>query len=437
MIEAHSLFFRLLNYHPGKLFRGTIVISVGTGLRFLGQTCVFVVVARILGSEEYGAYAAIISLAMAFGSFSGLGASVVMLQNTARDPSSFENNWRWTLTAWLLTFPLFFVAYGVFGFILFPTRIESTVIVFMGISEIIISPLVFFVMHAFQGHERSTFVAYLSFLQVATRLVATGILLIMHHMISPPSTLPAWSFLYLLATVGTAIYALHINRREFSASWKFRLEGIGYAIRQGSLFSLGGSFDKACVDADKLMLARLSTLEVTGAYSAAYRLVELVGVPIASFFSAALPRFFQIGKHGMNHSVSFTKRILPFPMVYALGSCLVLFFFAELLPFILGSSFESTVAVLRILAWIPMLTVPRWFLQTIFTTNGRQRIVVIVLAFGACINVIVNLYAIPKWGWQGAACATYISEGAMIVLLFSLLFFRHAIIRTSKVELCN
>lgn len=437
IFETRSIYFRLLNYHPGRLFKGTMVMSIGTGLRLLGQTCVFIVVARVLGTEEYGAYAAVLALAMAFGSFSGLGSSVIMLQKTARDPSSFKKSFGCALSAWIVTSPIFFILYGWVGLILFQTRVEATVLFFLGIAEVVLSPLIFFMMHAFQGHERISYAAYLAFLQVASRLLATGMLLLLHQIGRGGPSLVVWSLLYLLATGFTAVYAFSLARRKLSAPLKFEWFGVGNAIRRGWFFSLGGTLDKACVDGDKLMLSRLSTLEITGAYSAAYRMVDLVGVPILSFFSAALPRFFQAGQYGLNQSIRFATKVMPYPMVYALITCVLLFFLSEYLPYILGSAFEPAVIVLQILAWLPLLTVPRLFMQTLVATSGRQQTMVSVLACGACINIITNLYTIPKWGWLGAVGATYLSELMMNILLFYLIFFRRGFVWKSISDLTH
>jgi O-antigen/teichoic acid export membrane protein len=65
---------------------------------------------------------------------------------------------------------------------------------------------------------------------------------------------------------------------------------------------------------------------------------------------------------------------------------------------------------MRWLAWLPLLATPRLFLQTAFLASGRQGMGVATLAFGALLNIGLNLWMIPTWGWWGAVLATYCSE---------------------------
>ena len=56
-----------------------------------------------------------------------------------------------------------------------------------------------------------------------------------------------------------------------------------------------------------------------------------------------------------------------------------------------------------------------------FICADRQRFYVLVLTLGATANVLLNLWAIPRWGWQGAVGATYVAEFVMIAAQLGLL----------------
>src|ERR1035441_1202794 len=61
--------------------RDTGHLTAGQGLRLLIQAIYFVLIARILGPSNYGAFAAIVALAGVLSPFSGLGTSNLFIKN--------------------------------------------------------------------------------------------------------------------------------------------------------------------------------------------------------------------------------------------------------------------------------------------------------------------------------------------------------------------
>lgn len=393
-------------------------MTIGMGVRVLGQAGVFLMVARRLGVEIYGAYAAVLALAMTVGSFTGFGVSVIMLQDTARAQLNFDDSWRRTLGAWLLTSPLGLLIYGLLGYFVLPQGIGIIEIWCIGVAEIIGSPLLLYGLHAYQGHERLTRGVHLLIIPIIARLIAAMFFFLMAIKIESAKRLSFWSFLYLTATIAGAAYGMGIIKRDLKASLKPKWGKLADSVRQGWPFAVGGAAYKAYVDIDKVMLARLSTLDIAGAYSAAYRVLDMAEIPLASFFSAAIPRFFRAGESGVGHCARYAMSILPLPLTCALTLSVFLFSFTGILPWLLGPAFGPGGQVLRVLAWLPILTTCRQILFTVLATSGRQHHSVGVLIFGTIINVLVNFWAIPFYGWRGAAGATYAAEIIMVGLLF-------------------
>ncbi|SHF57642.1 Membrane protein involved in the export of O-antigen and teichoic acid [Desulfacinum infernum DSM 9756] len=419
----------MLDYRPGRLFKGTLAMTAGMTARIFGQAVVFLLVARTLGVGAYGAYAAVLALAMTIGNFNGLGVSVVMLKDTARDATVFQECWGRALAAWLLTSPILLVLYGALAVSVLPERIEGSVVLFVGLAEIVVAPFVLLTLRAFQGHGCIGRAARLAFAPIMPRLLAAGMLLLSAFYISKPSRLVLWAILYLLAAVASAIYSLRLTCRDLKIGLEPKWDGLMHNISEGWAFSLGGASDKLYADLDKIMLSKMSTLETAGAYAGAYRVIDMVHVPVFAFFSAVAPRFFDFGKEGMRSVFIYALKVMPVPMLYVLVSCVVLFASASLLPVFLGPDFSAAVDVIRWLVWLPLLSVPRRFGQMTLSSSGWQRRSLAVLVFGAVLNLMANLWAIPLWGWRGAVAATYIAEMAMGVLVWVMFIFSDGTIR--------
>ena len=385
-------------------------MTAGLGLRTLGQAAVFLIVARVLGVEAYGAYAAVLALAMTFGGGAGFGASYIMMRDTARDGTVFTESWGRTLSALLFTAPPIFLAYVLLAWAVLPKQFAWSVVICVGVTEIVLSPLILTVMQAFQGHDRIGRAARVVVAQILPRIAAALLMLPLGMVLSEPMRLPIWSLLYMLSAGFAAVYAMRLLGRDLGVGIELHRDGLRHAIREGWPFSVTGMTQKVYVDIDKVMLARLSSLETTGAYSAAYRVVEMAGVPLLSFFSAASPRFFRAGHHGTRSAARYVLHVLPLPMAYALAVGVAIYIFAWLLPMALGPGFAPAIEMLHWLAWLPLLSTPRRFMQAAFEASDRQRNNAIVVAFGAVLNIVLNLCAIPLWGWRGAVGATYVAE---------------------------
>jgi O-antigen/teichoic acid export membrane protein len=399
----------LVTWRPGRLAKSTFAMTAGMGLRTLAQAAVFLIVARVLGVADYGAYSAVLALAITLGGFSGLGASMIMLRDTARDAKVFKKAWACSLAALLATAPILFAIYLLLGWMVLPDQVAWIVVVCVGLAEIVFAPLSQAAIRAYQGHERIGRAARIVLTPVLTRLAAACLILAVYLVFSWASIL-VWAVVYLMAAVVSTGYVLWLLGRDLGTHLRPRFDGLLYALREGWAFAIGGVALKVYADIDKIMLARWSTLEAAGSYSAAYRVVDMVNIPIVSFFAAVLPRFFRAGGGGLRETLIYALRVFPFPIIYALGVGLAICALAPLLPVLLGNQFEPAVGPMRWLAWLPLLATPRLFLQTAFLASGRQGMGVATLAFGALLNIGLNLWMIPTWGWWGAVLATYCSE---------------------------
>ena len=81
-------------------------------------------------------------------------------------------------------------------------------------------------------------------------------------------------------------------------------------MKEGVFYSLSMSAQTVYNDIDKTMLSRLSTLNATGIYGAAYRIVDVSCAPLKAMTSAAYPSFFREGQKGIAAAHALAKRIL-------------------------------------------------------------------------------------------------------------------------------
>lgn len=98
-------------------------------------------------------------------------------------------------------------------------------------------------------------------------------------------------------------------------AFKFKL--LFEDLKEGFYFSISLSSQNIYNDIDKTLLTRLSTLEVSGIYAAAYRVVDVVFTPVRSLLNATYPKFFKLGIDGIYNCYQYTKKILPYALTYS------------------------------------------------------------------------------------------------------------------------
>ena len=83
----------LKRFPVSDLKRNTFWILLGNGLKLVIQAAYFIIIARSLGPEQYGAFVAVVAIAAILSPFVGLGTSNLIIRNAVRDRTAFSASW--------------------------------------------------------------------------------------------------------------------------------------------------------------------------------------------------------------------------------------------------------------------------------------------------------------------------------------------------------
>ncbi len=406
----------------GKLAKNTSILTLGMVLRTFSQGLVFIIIARSMGADGYGGFVSLIAITGTLSGLVGFGSHVLLTRDTALDPQKFHQAWGHTLYSLAISTPIIFIAYLILAFFILPNEISWIPILFIGIADLIFWPLSNVCVSAYQGFERMGRVSRMIIVPVVMRLfVALIFLFLLINENIQQSMLLTWTSLYLIAAIVAVGYTQWMVYKDLgkpvflNSHWFTK-------IKESMPFALWASSDKVYIDADKVMLARMTSLDITGIYSAAYRLVDIFLLPIHSLIGAATPRFFQEGNKGIYHALMYSIKLIKIPFTYSLSIGFIIYLSAKFTPFILGDSFNESIEAIRYLAWIPIIILPKILLQSIIASSGFQKKGMQIVLTGAVINIICNLLLIPIIGWRGAAIATYIAEISMSLVMLIFLY---------------
>jgi len=387
---------------------------LGFGSRALIQAVYFVVIARSLDADGYGAFVGTAALVAVFAPFASLGYDYLLIQNVARNSDLFEKYWGNALIMNLLAGSVLTGAVVLLSNYVLPNTIPLLLVFSVAAADILFAQILGTSGKAFQALERLNWTAYFQVLLSLLKLVAAvGLALL----VASPTPVQ-WGLLYLLSAVLSASIGFWIVSRRLSTP-KPDLIGAASELKEGLYFSVGLSTHTIYDNIDKTMLARLSTLEATGIYGAAYRLIDVSCAPLMSLVFASYARFFQHGVGGIGRTLGYAKRLLSYAGAYGLFTGIVLFLTAPLLPYLLGSDYQNAVEAIRWLALLPSLRAMHYLVADALTGAGFQGLRSGVQVFVALFNILINLVLIPAYSWRGAAWASIASDSLLLIGLMA------------------
>jgi O-antigen/teichoic acid export membrane protein len=394
------------------LARNTAWMALGQGSRIILGAAYFVIIARTLGPDEYGAFVGAVALVALASPFASLGAGNLLVKHVARAPELFSRYWGGALSITLVSG----IALG--GVVLFggrvflPRTIPMSLVLGVAAADLVCTRVIDISAQAFQAHEKMARTGQFPFLLSLLRLVAAIIFARMGH-----PTAARWAAWYFASAIAGAVVSVGLAWRELSGP--ARVFGYPAAeLREGVYFATSLSAQNVYNDIDKSMLARLSTLQATGIYGAAYRLIEVSFVPVRSLLFAAYPRFFRSGAAGLRSSLTVTRQLLPLAAGYGALAGIALFVGAPLLPRLLGQEYVATVAAVRLLATLPLLKAIHYFAADALTGAGYQGRRTTAQVAVAIVNIAINVPLITLASWRGAAWASVASDGLLAVLMW-------------------
>lgn len=395
-------------------FRKNVAGLLAGQLMRLGlQAAYFIVLARMLGTSEYGAFAAALALGALVAPFSSLGAHSIMVRNVARAPSVAAGEWRRALVYSLGIGLLLTGLLTVLADFIAPPELSRLGIFLVVVADIVALKLVELSGGLWQALGKSKSLIVLPALVNSFRLLAAvGALFLAPHI-----ELEQWSLIYLAATlpigVGSGLYTtIKLGKSRASLWLRWR------DIREGILFSVATSAQNVYNDIDKAMLARIGNVAQAGLYSAAYRVIDMGYAPIRAVASAAYPLYFREGEHGLVSAMALTRRIAP--AVVALGAVAAVgaFFVAPLTPLLLGSEFSGAIILVQLISPLILLRGVSYLAADTLTGCGRQAFRTAAQVGIAIVNVALNFVFIPVLGVMGAVIVTLACETLLAVVLW-------------------
>jgi len=171
---------------------------------------------------------------------------------------------------------------------------------------------------------------------------------------------------------------------------------------------------------DQVMLHKMSTDLILGGYVAAVNLAEIFSLFPVSLMDAIFPVLARAARSDADFEryLRFSYRAL---MALIFGICAVAVPLSRpLTRIVFGAKYAGSAPIFAVLVWSEVAIFFGVVLKMGLIARNLQRYLVVSTAVGAVLNIVLNLYWIPRYGALGATWATNISYTVSSVFVYFL-----------------
>jgi O-antigen/teichoic acid export membrane protein len=396
----------------GPIARATLRTSLVLGMRLLVQAGTLLLVARMLGPHQFGAFAGVAALAVVLGTLSTFGTHLVLLGEVSQEPTRRHHVLCYAVPSTLMCGSLLLVAYLLIASLtLGVASIPITVLVAIGVAETLVQPLFTLPATEHLALGRIARSQLLTTLPLVLRLTAAVMVLLLH----PADELATYGYGYLLAS----LIALSIASITMPAPWPtpkhWRLMSrtelrhtAGYAALAITTTSPG--------ELDKTLATRLLPLGAAGLYAAGARVIGAATLPVIAMMLSALPRLFREGQNDPKRTAHLLRWVSGAAFLYSTALAVLLWFIAPVFAWLFGPKYQGIEQVVR---WL-CLAVPGMALRlaagNALMALGKPWIRVGFEATGVGILVIAAATLTTSFGARGMTLALACSEWGMMAI---------------------
>ncbi len=170
------------------------------------------------------------------------------------------------------------------------------------------------------------------------------------------------------------------------------------------------------LQADQILIKYYLDYEAVGIYATAVKLIMfLYIIPsiIGNIYYPKMIKYYQNYEHK-----DYEKKLFGIYMIVYILSILfiiIFHFFGDYLVYIVGEKYVKSLEILKLYSFVMIFMFFTQITNIVIMTENLQKMMLYRTYFGLLVNILTNIYLIPKYEIKGAVYSTLMSE--MFVLL--------------------
>ncbi len=365
-----------------------------------------VMVARVLGDEDFGVLNFAMSFALLFVVVVDFGFNPLLVRDAAREPGRIANLFFNLFIVKLILGLLFLLAVTIGLQLLAPSPAMRRAGYWLA-AFVMLNSFTEFINAVFHAHQRMQYEA------ATLTLQKLGLLVFGLLALSLGLGVFGVAAAYVAAgAVGLLVAVVVLWRGKFLlGEWKFNPAILKYAFRQALPLTLTTLFINLYFRIDMTLLAKFRPAAEVGWYGAAHKCIEVLMVVPAVLVVASFPGFSKLYFEDREKLTRAARQVLRLLLLLGLplagGAALV---GRPLMATVFGPDFAAAGPALGWLALALSFIFLNYALSYLLITGEKQVVNALVSGLAVIVSVSANLLLIPRYGYLGAAGAAVITE---------------------------
>lgn len=409
-----------------RIYKNFFIASVSRFITAAAGLAIIGFLTRHLGQTGYGAYETILSYLFIFTVLADFGLHIIHVREISRYPEKEEFISGNIFTLRLLSLILVMALAVIVGlFLPYPEEIKAGILIatifvlFSSLSQILAG--------IFQKYQTFYFV---SFSDILTRLIQLGLVFY-----AVKEGFGLLTFVWILSlTAGIQFMIIFFLSRRFV---KFPLI-LDFSYAKGILkvsLPVAASilFTAIYIRTDALMLSLMKPPADVGIYRLAAKVLETIVFFPALLIELTMPSFSSFALGARHLFKKIFRKTFNVLFILAVPAVVYLVILSQSIVLILGGrEFLNSALPLEILAFVVGLV----FLNNLggkgLIALELQKAGMWIYLSGAGLNIFLNLLVIPRYSYIGASFTTLVTEIAVTIMMFSILYKKTGFIPKMK-----
>lgn len=374
---------------------------------------------RVLGPEKYGLVNFAAAFVMYFSIITDYGFNLSATQDISVNRNNAERTSQIFSAVIIIKMILFSASAILFTAIIFAFPIFQKDLLLYAITFVTVFGSGLFPIWFYQGIEKMN---YILIINVAVRTILTVLIFLL---IKQESDYLLFSILNSIAFVVVGIAGFMIATNKINVKFFLPKKAIlKQQLVDGWNLFLSTIWINLYTTSNVFVLGLFAPANVVGYFAAADKVRMAFQGILSPVTQSVFPHVNKMLSESYERFIGFNKKILKIGFVIGALISLVIFLFAEpIVNVVLGNEYQSSVLVLRIIAWLPLIIILSNVLgiQTMIPLS-KHKAFSMILFFAAMINLIVSFIIVPIYFEIGTSISLLITE--MFVTISFYLFIK-------------
>ncbi|MBK7228988.1 MAG: flippase [Ignavibacteriales bacterium] len=374
---------------------------------------------RVLGPEKYGLVNFAAAFAMYFSIITDYGFNLSATQDISVNRKNPERTSQIFSAVITIKMILFFISAILFTIIISIFPIFKKDLLLFAITFVSVFGSGLFPIWFYQGIEK---MSYILLINVISRTILTSLIFLFVKQESDYLLFAILnSITFVIVGIAGFVFAITKIKVKFFFPGK---EILKQQLVDGWNLFLSTIWINLYTTSNVFVLGLFAPANIVGYFAAADKVRMAFQGILSPLTQSVFPHVNKMLSESYERFIGFNKKILKIGFGIGVLISLVIFIFAQpIVNIVLGNDYQSSVLVLRIIAWLPLIVILSNVLgiQTMIPLN-KHKAFSMILFFAALINLIISFIIVPIYFEIGTSISLLVTE--MFVTVSFYLFLK-------------